>query len=51
MDLYLSVEQHGLDLEFYNNYIQKIRNIQAEELREIARKYLSWNSLTVITAG
>jgi predicted Zn-dependent peptidase len=51
MDLFLAVEQHGLDLEFYNKYIQKIRDIQAEELREIARKYLNWDSLSIITAG
>lgn len=51
MDLFLSVESHRLDMEFYNRYIQKIRTIQSIELRDIAKKYLSWDSLTVITAG
>lgn len=51
MDLYLGVQNHGMDLEFYNQYIQKIRTIQPMELREIARKYLAWDSLNVISVG
>ena len=51
MDLFLTVEEHGMDLEFYNRYIQKIRTIKSEELQEIARKYLSWESLSIITVG
>jgi predicted Zn-dependent peptidase len=38
-------------LEFYNRYIQKIRTIKSEELQEIARKYLSWESLSIIAVG
>ena len=51
MDLFLAVEEHGMDLEFYNRYIQKIRTIKSEELQEIARKYLSWESLSIIAVG
>jgi predicted Zn-dependent peptidase len=51
MDLFLSVEQHGLDLNYYNKYIEKIQTIQATELRELAQKYLAWDSLIVVTAG
>jgi predicted Zn-dependent peptidase len=51
MDLFLAVEQHGMDLEFYNKYIHKIRTIQAEELRDMAIKHLNWETLTNVTAG
>ncbi len=51
MDLFLAVEQHGMNLEFYNKYIHKIRTIQAEELRDMANKYLKWETLNIITAG
>lgn len=51
MDLFLSVEQNGLDLRFFNQYIEKVRTINAEELREIAKTYLKWDSLIIVTAG
>ncbi|MFM7683272.1 MAG: M16 family metallopeptidase [Bacteroidota bacterium] len=51
MDLYLGVQNHGMDLEFYNRFIHKIRMIQPMELREIARKYLVWDTLNVISVG
>jgi predicted Zn-dependent peptidase len=51
MDLFLNVETHGLNLDFYNDFIQKIKTIQPEELRELARKYLTWDSMSIVTAG
>lgn len=51
MDLFIGVQSHHLDLEFYNRYINKVRTIQPQELREMAKKYLSWETLSVITVG
>lgn len=51
MDLFLGVEQHQLELDFYNDFIQKILTVQAEELRELAKMYLNWDKITLITAG
>jgi predicted Zn-dependent peptidase len=51
MDLFLAVECHGMDLEFYNKFIHKIQTVQPEELIDLARKYLKWDSMTIITAG
>jgi predicted Zn-dependent peptidase len=51
MDLFLGVQNHEMDLEFYNLYIHKIRTIQPMELREIARKYLEWDTLNIISVG
>jgi predicted Zn-dependent peptidase len=40
-----------MDLEFYNKFIHKIQTVQPEELIDLARKYLKWDSMTIITAG
>jgi predicted Zn-dependent peptidase len=51
MELFLSVENQNLDLDFFNDFIHKIKSIQAEELRDLARKYLDWNSFSIVSAG
>lgn len=51
MELFLSVENQDLTLDFFNDFIHKIKSIQAEELRELARKYLDWNSFSIVSAG
>lgn len=51
MELFLSVENQNLDLDFFNNFIHKIKSIQAEELRDLAQKYLDWDSFSIVSAG
>jgi len=51
MDLFLSVENQDLTLDFYNDFIHKLKSIQAEEIRDLARKYLDWNSFSIVSAG
>jgi zinc protease len=51
MDLFLSVHQHKLNLEFYNDFILKIETITVDEIKEIAQKYLDWNKFTLVIAG
>ncbi len=51
MELFLSVENQDLDLDFFNGFIHKIKSIQAEELRELAKKYLDWDSFSIVSAG
>ncbi len=51
MDLYLSVEIHDLELDFYNESIMKIRTITPERIKELAIKYFNWDDFTIITAG
>ncbi len=51
MDLFLSVEMIGLDLDFYNNAITAIQNITAERLQKLAEKYLDWNDFTIVSVG
>lgn len=51
MDLYLSVEPFGLDLDYYNKSIESLNKITPERIRELAKKYLNWNDMTVVSAG
>ena len=51
MDLFMAVQLQGLGFEFYDTFIQRVNTITAEDLKQIATKYLTWDSLTIITAG
>lgn len=51
MDLYLSVEAYGLNMDFYNTYINRIHSIKAEDINKMAKKHLNWDSMTVVTSG
>lgn len=51
MDLFLSVEMQGLEMDFYNKSIAGIHAITSERIQELAKKYLNWNDFTIISAG
>lgn len=51
LDLFSGVELHGMDISFYNKYIQKVQEITAEDIREMACKHLDWKSLSIISVG
>jgi predicted Zn-dependent peptidase len=51
LDLFSGVELHGMDISFYNKYIQKVQEITSEEIREMACKHLDWKSLSIISVG
>lgn len=51
MDLFLSVEEYGLNLEYYNKLIHDIQSITPERIKELAVKYLDWNEFTIVTVG
>lgn len=51
IDLYLSADMQDKDLEFYNDAMAAVRNITPERIQELARKYLNWEDLTIVTAG
>jgi zinc protease len=50
-DLFISVELHDLDLEFYNKAILALNNISVERIQELAIKYLNWEDMSIVTAG
>lgn len=51
MDLYMAAQLHGKGFEYYNEAIQRIRDIDQERLRELAQKYLNWDTFSIVTAG
>lgn len=51
LDMYNSVDMHGLDLEFYDNAIRQIRAITQDRIQELAKQYLNWEDFLIITAG
>ncbi len=48
MDLFLSVDAYMLNIDFYNHYITRIHEITPEDLRNMANKYLKWDSMSVV---
>jgi predicted Zn-dependent peptidase len=51
MDLFLSAEMFDLDYEFYNEAIESMNRITPERIQEIAKKYLIWDEMTIVSAG
>jgi predicted Zn-dependent peptidase len=51
MDLFLSANINGMDLEVYNQAIERVQNITPERLRQLANQYLQWEDLSIISAG
>jgi zinc protease len=51
MDLYNSVDTFGLGLDFYDEFIRKVRAITPGRVLELAAEYLDPKDFLVITAG
>ena len=51
LDLFANVETLGLDLSYYDRYIAEIKAVDAKKLKELARRYLNWNEMLIISAG
>lgn len=51
MDLYLSAQVHDKDLEYYNLSITAIKNITPKRIQELAKKYLNWDEMSIVSAG
>ena len=51
MDLHLSVEPYDISLDYFNESIEKIKKCTPERIQELAKKYLNWNDMTIVSAG
>ncbi len=51
MDLFMAVQLQGKGFEFYDSLIRRVNIITSKDLINVANKYLSWDNLTIITAG
>ena len=50
-DKFKNIYFAGLDYSYYDNYINTVKNITAEELKVIANRYLDWNAMTRVVVG
>lgn len=51
LSMFSLVRLHNLDLNYYQEYIQRLKQIQPERIRELAQKYLNWDDFLIVTAG
>ena len=50
-DRFKSIYFSGLDYSYYDRYLQKLRSIQPDELRDLARKYFDISSFFEVVVG
>ncbi|MEN9969055.1 MAG: hypothetical protein RIR94_1246 [Bacteroidota bacterium] len=51
LDLFANAETMGLDLSYYDRYIAEIKAVDAHKLQELAKRYLNWEEMLIISAG
>jgi predicted Zn-dependent peptidase len=51
LDLFSNVHHYGLTLEFYDHLIERIRHITPQRIQELAKRYLIWEDMLIISAG
>jgi predicted Zn-dependent peptidase len=51
LDLYANVMNYGLELDFYDQLIHSIRQITPLRIKELAKRYLNWEEMLIISAG
>ncbi|MNE20321.1 hypothetical protein D3C80_1134350 [compost metagenome] len=51
LDMYNSVDMHDLTLSFYDEAIQKIKDITPQRIQALAKQYLNFEDFLIITAG
>lgn len=50
-DIFRTLQEYGMEFEFYQNMINYIRNVSAAEIRETAKKYLNPDDFWIVAAG
>ncbi|TCD10563.1 insulinase family protein [Pedobacter frigidisoli] len=50
-DKFKNIYFAGLDYDYYSNYIQKVKTITAEEIKDLAHKYLAVDDFTEVVVG
>jgi zinc protease len=51
MERFQMLNNHGLDYSYYENLIQKIKQVTPQQIKEVAKQYLKFNSLKKIIVG
>ncbi len=51
LDLYNAVDQYGMTIDYYDRAIHETKTMTSERILTLAKKYLDWSDLLIITAG
>ena len=51
MDRFKSLWFFDLDYDYYENYMSIVKNISTQKLHDIAKKYLEWETMSIIVVG
>jgi predicted Zn-dependent peptidase len=51
LDRYIEVELNNLDYSYYQNYIQKVKSIDARELKRLAQKHFKLENIYLLSVG
>ena len=47
----LNIARYNLDFDYYNNYLNRIQNVTAEDVLRVAKKYISTEKTTIAVIG
>lgn len=50
-DKFKNIHFFGLDYSYYSNYVETVKNITAQDLKEMANRYLDWNAMARVVVG
>lgn len=50
-ELFANVASLGLDLSYYDRYIQQMKAVNPTQIQELAKRYLNWEEMLIISAG
>jgi len=51
MEMFKNIYFNKLDKTYYHDFIQAIHSANADELRDVAQRYLNWEDMLIVTAG
>jgi len=50
-DKFKNIHFFGLGYSYYDKYIETVKNITAQDLKEMANRYLDWNAMARVVVG
>ena len=50
-EAFISLNAYGLDYEYFNRYVNTVKNISPETIRQTMQKYLKKETMLLVTAG
>ncbi|MCF8219783.1 MAG: insulinase family protein [Bacteroidales bacterium] len=51
LDSFVELSDHGLPADYYSLFLEKIRNIDSDRIKELADKYLTFDRITEVVSG